>query len=191
MDPGLPKKKLQLVGVTALLIATKYEEIYPPTVSEMVHITDNTYTMEEILAKEIEIFGKLEYRLNKPYSITFLRRFSTVMATTQNTHNLAKYILELSLLDHRCSALLPSKRAAAALLLSAHMLTPYQAVTSIWNENMAYNTKYRLRDFHQEKLKLKCAAKEGHNSPRATALRKKYRDTILSNSTAISALDRL
>ena len=46
------RNKLQLVGVTAMLIASKYEEIYPPIVSDFVYITDNAYTKEEILAME-------------------------------------------------------------------------------------------------------------------------------------------
>ena len=45
-------QKLQLVGVTAMLIACKYEEIYPPIVRDFVYITDNAYTKEEILEME-------------------------------------------------------------------------------------------------------------------------------------------
>ncbi len=46
------RQKLQLAGVTAMLIACKYEEIYPPIVRDFVYITDNAYTKEEILAME-------------------------------------------------------------------------------------------------------------------------------------------
>ena len=46
------RPKLQLVGVTAMLIACKYEEIYPPIVRDFVYITDNAYTKEEILEME-------------------------------------------------------------------------------------------------------------------------------------------
>lgn len=46
------RSKLQLVGVTAMLIACKYEEIYPPIVKDFVYITDNAYTKEEILECE-------------------------------------------------------------------------------------------------------------------------------------------
>lgn len=38
------KSDVQLVGVAALLIATKYEEIYPPNVKDFIYLTDNTYT---------------------------------------------------------------------------------------------------------------------------------------------------
>lgn len=46
------RSKLQLVGVTGMLIACKYEEIYPPIVKDFVYITDNAYTKEEILEME-------------------------------------------------------------------------------------------------------------------------------------------
>ena len=38
------RAKLQLLGVSAMLISTKYEEIYPPTVKDFVYITDNAYS---------------------------------------------------------------------------------------------------------------------------------------------------
>ena len=37
------RSKLQLVGVTCMLVAAKYEEIHPPAVDEFVYISDNTY----------------------------------------------------------------------------------------------------------------------------------------------------
>ena len=40
--------KLQLVGITAMLIASKYEEIYPPSVEDFVYISDNAYTREQV-----------------------------------------------------------------------------------------------------------------------------------------------
>ena len=38
------RQKLQLVGVTAMFIATKYEEIYPPELRDFVYVTDKAYT---------------------------------------------------------------------------------------------------------------------------------------------------
>lgn len=43
------RKKLQLVGVTAMLIACKYEEVLVPTVEDFVLITDKAYTRNEVL----------------------------------------------------------------------------------------------------------------------------------------------
>ena len=49
------RDKLQLVGVTAMLIACKYEEIYPPEVKDFVYITDNAYTKQEIMDMEYKM----------------------------------------------------------------------------------------------------------------------------------------
>jgi hypothetical protein len=46
------RKNLQLVGVTALLLAAKYKEIWAPEVNDFVHISDNAYTQEQILHME-------------------------------------------------------------------------------------------------------------------------------------------
>lgn len=40
---AIPRQKLQLVGVAAMLIATKYEEIYPPEVKDFEYVTDRAY----------------------------------------------------------------------------------------------------------------------------------------------------
>ena len=42
----IKRTNLQLVGVTAMLIASKYEEIYAPEVRDFVYITDNAYTKD-------------------------------------------------------------------------------------------------------------------------------------------------
>lgn len=41
---NVKRNEYQLVGVTAMLIASKYEEIHPPVVSDFEYITDNSYT---------------------------------------------------------------------------------------------------------------------------------------------------
>ena len=60
------RDKLQLIAVSSLLIACKYEEIYPPEISSFVYITDNAYKKEDILNYEIKILEDLEYDLTYP-----------------------------------------------------------------------------------------------------------------------------
>lgn len=43
------RKKLQLVGMTAMLLACKYEEVSVPIVEDFVLISDNAYTRKEVL----------------------------------------------------------------------------------------------------------------------------------------------
>lgn len=51
----VPRKDYQLLGVTCMLIASKYEEIYVPKIEDFVDITDNTYTKQQILNQECQI----------------------------------------------------------------------------------------------------------------------------------------
>lgn len=72
----IDKSKLQLVGVTAMLIASKYEEMYAPEVGDFVFITDNTYSSEEIRTMERNMLRTLDYSLGNPLCLHFLRRYS-------------------------------------------------------------------------------------------------------------------
>lgn len=69
------RQHLQLVGVTSMLIASKYEEIYAPEVRDFVYITDKAYTKEEILEMEGRILTKIEFNVTTPSSYRFLERF--------------------------------------------------------------------------------------------------------------------
>lgn len=49
------RKNLQLVGVAAMFLACKYEEMYPPMLKDFVFITDDTYTSTQITHMEQQI----------------------------------------------------------------------------------------------------------------------------------------
>ena len=72
----VPKMQLQLVGVTAMFVASKYEEMYVPAIDDFVYMTDNTYTKSEIRLMEINILKTLDFMFGKPLPLHFLRRFS-------------------------------------------------------------------------------------------------------------------
>jgi len=60
------------VGVTALFIACKYEEIYAPELKDFAYITDNAYTKQEILDMEITMIQTFNYNITMPSSFRFL-----------------------------------------------------------------------------------------------------------------------
>lgn len=72
----MAKSELQLIGVTAMLIASKYEEMYAPEVRDFVFITDDTYTSERIRVMERQMLTVLDYSLGNPLCLHFLRRYS-------------------------------------------------------------------------------------------------------------------
>lgn len=52
---------MQLVGAAAMLVASKYEEIYPPLLKDFVYITDNQYIADEILDMEKSLLFTLDF----------------------------------------------------------------------------------------------------------------------------------
>ena len=143
------KHELQLIGVTSMFLASKYEEIYPPYIGDFSYISADTYTTKQISHMERTILRSLEYKLNKPYCLQFLRRYSKVSESTLVEHNMAKFILEQALLDAELVTVRPSLRAAAALLLSHQFLkrpkTPTLEDYTKYTPAQLMETRHRLK----------------------------------------------
>ena len=58
---------------------SKYEEIYPPDVTEFVYITDDTYTKKQVLRMEQLVLGVLEFNITVPTAFFFTNTFSKVI----------------------------------------------------------------------------------------------------------------
>uniref|UniRef100_A0ACB8E5H0 G2/mitotic-specific cyclin-B2 n=1 Tax=Sphaerodactylus townsendi TaxID=933632 RepID=A0ACB8E5H0_9SAUR len=101
---AVPRKELQLVGVTAMLLASKYEEIYVPRIVDFVYITDRAYTSSQIRAMERMILKELDFVFGRPLPLHFLRR--------------AVKISELQ--TQGCATTLAMERAALTLVMEAH-----------------------------------------------------------------------
>lgn len=133
------RRKLQLVGVTAMFIASKYEEIYAPEVSDFVYISDKAYTKAEVISMEAAILNELAFEVTLPYSLTFLRRSlkaADAMFGRSEWHaHLAHYLIELALPDNTMLNFRPSTIAAAAVLLSGRLTR----VGFVWDAHMSYH----------------------------------------------------
>ena len=75
---NVSRKRLQLVGVTAMLVASKYEEIWAPEVRDFVYISDKAYDKGQILAMERDMLRALRYDLTLPTSYQYLARLLKV-----------------------------------------------------------------------------------------------------------------
>lgn len=114
--------KLQLVGATAIFVAAKYEEINCPSVQEIVYMVDGGYTVDEILKAERFMLSMLQFELGWPGPMSFLRRISKADDYDLETRTLAKYFLELTIMDERFVGSPPSFLAAGAHSLARMML---------------------------------------------------------------------
>lgn len=129
--------KLQLVGATAIFIAAKYEEIDCPSVQEIVYMVDGGYTVDEILKAERFMLSMLQFELGWPGPMSFLRRISKADDYDLETRTLAKYFLEITIMDERFVGSPPSFVAAGAHCLARLMLKK-----GIWSTAHVYYANY-------------------------------------------------
>ena len=116
------RTSFQLLGVTAMLVASKYEEIYAPEIRDFVYITDKAYTKEQILEMEYDLLRTLDFNLTVPSPYRFLERFTKLSSSTDLTFNLARYLLELSFLELNMLRWKPSHLASSAIYVARKIL---------------------------------------------------------------------
>ncbi len=131
-------QKLQLVGATALFIASKYEEIQCPSVHEIVYMVDNGYDADEVLKAERFMIGMLGFELGWPGPMSFLRRISKADDYDIDTRTVAKYLLEAMLMSQLFVASPPSFSAAIADYLARIILNK----EVIWTDAHVFFSTY-------------------------------------------------
>ncbi|KAF2900166.1 hypothetical protein ILUMI_06014, partial [Ignelater luminosus] len=146
VSTNVGRESLQLVGTAAMLIAGKYEEMYIPEIGDFVYICDNTFTSSELLKMEVDILCKLKWNLGRPLSIHFLRRYNKVARTQAEHHNLAKYFLEICLLEYELCHINPSIQAAAACCLSISILNEVFDPSKVWTKTLVHYSTYSYSD---------------------------------------------
>jgi cyclin B len=112
------RSRLQLVGVACLMLASKYEEIYPPELRDLVYITDRAYTKQEIVEMENEVIRALQWNMTVPTIHSFLCRFLKAAHADRQMVQVACYVCERSLQEYGLNKYLPSMVAAASVLLA-------------------------------------------------------------------------
>ncbi|KAJ4966635.1 hypothetical protein NE237_018484 [Protea cynaroides] len=145
---AINRQRLQLLGISCMLIASKYEEISPPHVEDFCYITDNTYKKEEVVKMETDILKFLNFEMGNPTVKSFLRRFTKAAQDDQKSPNLQLeflgcYLGELSLLDYSCVRFLPSMVAASAVFLSRFTKAPKMHP---WSSSLQQCSGYKPSD---------------------------------------------
>ena len=136
----LSREKLQLLGATSLLIAAKYEEIYPPHIQSFLQAMDKPHTKDEMLAMELAILQKLKFDISVPTVLRFVDRYAKLLQTDETASCLALYLAELQLTDYKMLKYPPSLLAAGGLYIAQKALKKAPA----FNELLA--TQSRLTE---------------------------------------------
>ena len=146
---AITKGRLQLVGVTAMLIASKYEDIFPPEVQDFVNISDKAFAREDVLKMERNILKQLKYAVTVPSAYRFLQRYCKLGNSTEPQMAFAMYFIELSLVDYKMLKFSNSLIAASAV----YLMHKFKEIKPEWPQTLIQGSPYKEDD-------LKICAKE-------------------------------
>jgi cyclin B len=120
------RAKLQLVGVTAMFIACKYEEIYPPELKDFVYITDGAYVKSDVLKMEVEMLLSLNFDVTFPTQWAIFETYKRKLDLDGKTFNLAWFLMELCLINYKTLKFKMSHIAASAILIASKTMRVYR-----------------------------------------------------------------
>jgi G2/mitotic-specific cyclin-B, other len=166
------RSKLQLVGVTALLIASKYEEIYPPEVRDCVYITDYAYERTEVLQMESKILRVLDYKIGNPTAFHFLIRYLNCIQASERTRHLTYYYAERNLQEGDMLLVRPHKFAAAAVYAALRQQNDTISglrKASVWNRLLQEESGLQEEDL---KATARTIIKHVHEEPETASKRR-------------------
>ncbi|KAI5321273.1 PREDICTED: G2/mitotic-specific [Prunus dulcis] len=141
------RRELQLVGISSMVIASKYEEIWAPQVNDFVCLSDYAYTGDQILLMEKAILGKLEWYLTVPTPYVFLSRYiKASVSPGEEVKNMVFFLAELGIMHYPTTIRYsPSLIAAAAVYAARCTLNK----APFWTETLKHHTGFseeQLRD---------------------------------------------
>lgn len=132
------RKKLQLVGMTAMLLACKYEEVSVPIVEDFVLISDKAYTRKDVLDMEKLMVNTLQFHMSVPTPYVFMRRFLKAAQSEKKLEFLSFFLIELCMVEYEMLKFQPSLLVAAAIYTAQCSLFRFKN----WTKTSEWHTKY-------------------------------------------------
>ena len=118
------------------VVASKYEETYPPEISDFAFVTGNTYTKFQIRQIEMKILRVVNFSQDQLLPLHFLQRASKIGEVNAELHTLAKYLMELTMLDYDM-VYFPPQIAVGAFYLALKILD-----TGEWTPSLQHYLSY-------------------------------------------------
>ena len=131
----ISRSNFQLLGITALMIACKHEEIDLPKIDDFIYITDHAYVKDEVLKMEYDVLNKLDFSFLYPSPIKFYEYLSIHFNFDKKMHLMGKYLMESFLLEIKNFKYKPSIIACACAYIVMKFF-------KIKNYSEAYDKKF-------------------------------------------------
>jgi len=166
-----------------MYISAKYEEVCTPAVQDFAAVSDNAFTVPDVIKMEQEVLKTLSFDLAFPPAVLFLRRFSKAANATMAIHTMAKYIMELSIVDYAACHLFPSEQAAGSLAL-ALLILENKSLTEVWNPTLEHYSRYSVESIKPiVSILAGVVSRAQDDSHKLKAVFKKYSGKRLNNTS--------
>ncbi|KAJ8542735.1 hypothetical protein K7X08_005258 [Anisodus acutangulus] len=133
------KNDLQLVGLTSLLLASKYEDLWHPRIMDLLSISGESYTRDQMLEMEKDILRKLKFRLNAATPYVFMLRLLKAAQADTKIEHLAFYLIELCLVEYEALNYKPSMLCASAIYVARCTMQ----MTPAWTPLLGMHARYQ------------------------------------------------
>ena len=176
----ISKLHFQLLGITALLISCKHEEINLPKVDDFIYITDNAYTKDEVFLMENKILNIFNFELLYPSPIKFFEFLTLRFNFNKKQYLMGKYLMETFLIDLKWINYRPSVIACscAYIVMKFYKMENYQEAYNRKYYNIddknEDNKKYNNENDIKECAKDICFCVDNINKTNFLSCRKKY-----------------
>ncbi|KAL0697794.1 hypothetical protein Bca4012_053916 [Brassica carinata] len=180
------KNEMQLIGLTALLLASKYEDYWHPRIKDLISISAESYTRQQILGMERIMLKQLKFRLNEATPYVFMLRFLKAARSNKKLEQLAFYLIELCLVEYEALKFKSSLLCASAIYVARCTLRMTPVWTPLLNNHTHYNVS-QMKDCSDMILRFHKAAKTG----KLRVTYDKYMSPDRSNIALLKPLDKL
>merc|ERR1711911_466923 len=131
--------------------------------------------MGDIRLMELRIIRALNFDLCQPISLNFLRRYSKAGEVDVLQHSLAKYTLEICLMDFSLVNMGGSLLSSAALCLSLLILDKSTSLDTVWSPTLEYYSGYSAEEVLALIPRLASNVQKINRNSNLESIRTKYR----------------
>lgn len=177
----IARGRLQLVGITALFIACKFEEVNAPEVKDCVYLTDNAYTKQEILQTEARMLHVLDYQLHVPTGYHFLIKLFNRIKASERVRLAVSFVAERNMYEPDMLDYSPRVYTAASMLAGLYCvydeLDGFKTASDIWTPALQEESGLSLKQIRNCAMQLIDHVHEVHTPStrrRIDAVKKKY-----------------
>ncbi|KAI3794321.1 hypothetical protein L1987_36950 [Smallanthus sonchifolius] len=132
------RRHLQLVGLVAMLLACKYEEVSVPIIDDLIFISDKAYSRSQILQMEKLMLNTLEFNMSLPTPYVFMKRFLKAAQSESKLDQISFFLIDLCLVEYDMLRFPPSLLAAASVYTAQCSLFGLKQ----WSKTCEWHTNY-------------------------------------------------